>query len=145
MYWHTITNEKKGAHENEEDPDDPDEPREVEEPSEDEESDEVEYRFTASPGWLSNFQGRYDLGRLRMKGEKGSADHEAVDEWIHSWFTFLHTNYVQAHHKTLQQVIKIIVNFDECGFQYKSLPQYSYHSQKEEQAVPWSSNQGLHQ
>ena len=29
-------------------------------------------------------------------------------------------------------MINIIVNFDECGFQYKSLPQYSYFGRKEE-------------
>merc|ERR1711874_904701 len=67
-----------------------------------------------------------------MKGEKGSANHEAVDPWIHEWLTFLHTHYVLRHRKTLKQVINIIINFDECGFQYKSLPQYSYVSRKEE-------------
>ena len=61
-----------------------------------------------------------------MKGEKGSADHDAIDPWIQEWLTFLHIDYVLKHHKSLKQVISIIVNFDECGFQYKSLPQYSY-------------------
>ena len=31
-----------------------------------------------------------------------------------------------------KQVISIIINFDEYGFQYKSLPQYSYHDRQEE-------------
>ena len=67
-----------------------------------------------------------------MKGEKGSADHEAIEPWLNEWFDFLNTHYVQRHHRTLRQVLTIILNFDECGFQYKSLPQYSYHSRGEE-------------
>ena len=61
-----------------------------------------------------------------MKGEKGSADYDAVGPWVKERLTFLHTHYVQKHHKILEQVITIIVNFDECGFQFKSLPHYSY-------------------
>ena len=67
-----------------------------------------------------------------MKGEKGSADYNAVDPWIHEWLTLLYTQYVQQHQKTLAQAITIIVNFDECGIQYKSLPQYSYLEKKQE-------------
>ena len=67
-----------------------------------------------------------------MKGEKGSAYYNAIDPWIHEWLSLLHTRYVLTHNKTLNLVINIIVNFDECGFQYKSLPQYSYIGKKEE-------------
>ena len=72
------------------------------------------------------------MATAKMKGEKGSADHEAVDPWVHEWLTFLHTNYVLRHHKTLKQVIDIIITFDECDFQYKALPQHSYFSRQDE-------------
>ena len=93
---------------------------------EDEDEGEGEFRFTASTGWLYRFCQRHGVGKLKMKGEQGSADHDAVGPWILEWLTFLHSEYVLKHHKTLRQVINIICNFDECGFQYKSLPQYSY-------------------
>ena len=124
VYWHTINDNI-----------DDDDDVLVDDPNnnhsdEDDETSASEYKFVASAGWLKKFLDRHDLGRHHMKGEKGSADHEAVDPWIHEWLTFLHTDYVLKHHKTLKQVIHIIVNFDECGFQYKSLPQYSYLSKK---------------
>ena len=107
-------------------------PDEIEDPSSEEDTDDIEFRFTASPGWLKKFQQRCDVGHLKMKGEKGSAHYESVGEWIDDWFKFLNLSYVQQHHKTLRQVLKIIVNFDECGFQYKSLPQNSYVSRDQE-------------
>ena len=114
VYWHTIK-------ENDADPDDPMENSE----NEDEERD-PQFKFVASSVWVLNFLVRHDSQRLKMKGEKGSADHAAVAPWVHEWLTFLHTDYVIKHQKTFQQVINIIVNFDECGSQFKSLPQYSY-------------------
>ena len=114
VYWHTITEHNN----NNNDDADPDDPSEVIES--DSEDEEELYRFVASPGWVKNFQSRYKLGRYKMKGEKGSADYDVVDPWIHEWLTFLDTNYVQQQHKTLTQVITIIVNFDKCGIQYKS-------------------------
>ena len=104
IYWHTIEtqasddvdfDEPMGNYDNE---------------------DEGQFRFTASPGWVYNFLKRHELGKLKMKGEKGSADHDAVTPWVLEWLTFLHTEYVLKYQKTLQQVKIIIVNFDECGF-----------------------------
>ena len=117
--------------------DDPDDPIAVDNSnSEDEDGDgdttQSELRFVASPGWIQKFMARHNVARLKMKGEKGSADHEAIEPWINEWLAFLHAEYVIKHHKTLKQVISIIINFDECGFQYKSLPQYSYHGRQEE-------------
>ena len=41
---------------------------------------DLEFRFSASPGWLKNFQDRCNVAYLKMKGKKGSADYEAVDK-----------------------------------------------------------------
>ena len=110
VYWHTI--QEQGGLEN---------PLDISA----DEDDEDQFKVSASAGWVYNFLNRHDLRKLKMKGEKGSADFDAVAPWVKEWLTFIHTQYVQKHHKTLQQVITIIVNFDECGFQFKSIPQYS--------------------
>ena len=115
VYFHTVSSEGNVAS---------DDPMGGED--EDEDEDEGDFHFNASTGWFYRFCDRHGLGKLKMKGEQGSADYDAVGPWILEWLTFLHTEYVLKHHKTLQQVITIICNFDECGFQYKSLPQYSY-------------------
>ena len=39
-----------------------------------------------------------------MKMEKGSADYDAIEPWINEWLTFLHTEYVIKHHKTLTEI-----------------------------------------
>ena len=48
-----------------------------------------------------------EMATAQKKGEKGTANHEALDPWVHEWLTFLHTNYVLRHHKTLKHVIDI--------------------------------------
>ena len=140
-----MTNEERA--EARDDADDADNPMGLDNNNNDEDEGEPtiedEYYFGASPGWISKFMKRHNLGHFKMKGEKGSADYEAIEPWIHDWLTFLHTEYVIKHHKTLKQVISIIVNFDECGFQYKSLPQYSYHGRKEEIRAKKQLEQGL--
>ena len=60
-----------------------------------------------------------------MKGEKGSADYKAVDEWVVKWITTFNDVWLKKHPKTFRQAVYLIVNFDESGFQYKSIPQYS--------------------
>ena len=56
--------------------------------------------------------------------------HETVNGrvglWTREWLTFLYEEYVLKHHKTLSQVINIIVNFDECTFYYTSLRNSPY-------------------
>ena len=69
--------------------DDEEVPVEEEETSDEEdgESTVTVFRFKASPGWLSNFMKRHDVAFLKMKGEKGSADYEAVEEWVDEWIS----------------------------------------------------------
>ena len=127
VYWHTMNDQKRAQEMN----DDPDDPMAVDNSnSEDEDGDtsESELNFLFSPGWIQKFMSLHNVV---------SVDYEPIEPWINEWLTFLHTEYVIKHHKTLKQVISIILNFDECGFQYKSLPQYSYHGRQEEIRADW--------
>ena len=63
VYWHTI--QQEGGLEN---------PLDISA----DEDDEEQFKFTASAGWVYNFLHRHDLRNLKMKGEKGSADDDAV-------------------------------------------------------------------
>ena len=126
-YWHTIKDISTSDTDDTSDVDDPSQENES-----DSDSDQGSHRFVASPGWVVNFKERHELGRYKMKGEKGSADYDAVGPWVNEFLTYLITQYVRKDHKTLTQILTIIVNFDETGIQYKSLPQYSYLGKKEE-------------
>ena len=90
------------------------------------------FTFKASPGWLKNFMKRQDIATLKLKGEKADADFEAVDTWIVKWITEWDKYYLNRHPKTFRQAIQLVVNFDEAGIQYKSLPQYSLIKRGEE-------------
>ena len=111
VYWHTIKEQGAAF-----DPDVPDEHTQ----------NILGVKFVASPGWVYNFARRHRITRFWHTGEKGSADYDAVTPWVHEWLNFLYTDYFIRHDKTLAQIINIVVNFDECGFQYKSLPRYSF-------------------
>ena len=63
------------------------------------------FRFKASPGWLTNFMTRHDVAFLKMKGEKGSADYEAVDEWVVKWITTFNDVWLKKHPKTFRQAV----------------------------------------
>ena len=119
IYFHAV----KEAEDNiDDDPDDVNAPPDITEV----------HKFVASPGWVEKFKVRHGIGKYKMKGEKGSADYDAVDPWVHEFLTFLFTQYVTKDHKSLNQILTIILNFDETGFQYKSIPQYSYLVKKQE-------------
>merc|ERR1712239_110982 len=118
IYWHTIIG--RSPHDGEtSDPDDP----------HDTDNAKDSHKFVASPGWVKNFAERHDLGHYKMKGEKGSSDYDAVEPWVDDWLSYLYTQYVLEDHKTLRDILTIIVNFDETGIQYKSLPQYVHNNQ----------------
>ena len=75
--------------------------------------------FKASNGWCKNFLERNDLGSYILKGEKGSNDEEAAAKFVQD-FTLFHIE------NSCKDVIKVIINFDEGGVQYKSVPRRSY-------------------
>ena len=117
-YWHTCRDNSKATVA--EDADDLSD--ECYSSGEEEEYSDVDYRFVASPGWIKNFLYRYDLDNYKMKGEKGSADYDAIQPWITGWLKTLYAD-CALYNKTLPQLLTVIVNFDECGIQYKSIPQ----------------------
>ena len=65
---------------------------------------------------------------------------DAINHWVHEWLTHLVTQYVRSDHKTLAQVLTVILNFDEIQIQYKPLPQYSYFGEQEIRAKNPISN-----
>ena len=82
VYCHTLKEHQRD--------DNPDDPMEEDDSSEDEENSEVQFKFVASTGWVIIFLIRNNLGHYKMKGEKGSADYDAIEPWISEWLTFLH-------------------------------------------------------
>ena len=83
IYWHTIKNSHGCDNDNDSDVDDPSEDESSDSDSENGNNGKKESkRFVASPGWVTRFNERHDLGKYKMKGEKGSADYEVVDPWI---------------------------------------------------------------
>ena len=48
----------------------PDDPDEIEDPSSEEDTDDIEFRFTASPGWLKKLQQWCDVGHWKLKGKR---------------------------------------------------------------------------
>ena len=74
--------------------------------------------FKASLGWVQKFVKRNGLGSYILKGEKGSNDYEAAVA-----FTAEFTKYLaKEEFITVKNVLKIMINFDEGGIQYKSIP-----------------------
>ena len=83
------------------------------------------FNFVASPGWINRFNNRYDIKNLKQKGEKGSADYAAIEPWLHDWLRTV-AEEGALYQCSLAQILTIIMNFDEAGIQYKSVPQRSY-------------------
>ena len=126
LYWHTCNSKRAiardlGQHDEDEDDDQSDE----EDPNTISTAEDGVFNFKASPGWLKNFMVRQNVATLKMKGEKGDADYEAVDKWVHDWLTKFYQHYIQYYPMPFRQAFILVVNFDEAGFQYKSIPQYS--------------------
>ena len=108
VYWHTCLNAKEKAMKKGVDTGD----LEAEDHSDEEDTNNVAF--------------------LKMKVEKGSADYDAVDKCVDKWIKKLNDLYIKRYPMTFRQALILVVNFDECGFQYKSMPQYSYVSRGKE-------------
>ena len=122
-YWHTCQDNKAIARSRGQDV--PDYLEEEDKSDEDPNTTDAVFRFKASHGWLKNFKIRQNVAFLKLKGEKGSADYEAVEDWVDEWITRFYQLYLKEYPKTFRQAVFLVVNFDESGFQYKSIPQYS--------------------
>ena len=56
-----------------------------------------------------------------MVGEKGSCDYEAAEEYVSD----LRRHLIECGYLP-QQVMEMLINIDECGLQWKSLPKRTY-------------------
>lgn len=78
------------------------------------------YPFKASNGWLDNFKGRYNISSKILKGEQGSADEKGAELFVKEFTTKLSGRYRP------REALRITINIDETGVQYKSVPSRSY-------------------
>ena len=78
--------------------------------------------FKASIGWVQKFVRRNQLGTYILKGEKGSNNYEAAVEFTEKFTTYLATE----SFITTENVLQIVINFDEGGIQYKSINNWKF-------------------
>ena len=81
-------------------------------------------RFTASNGWLQKLLKRHGIRNVAMVGEKGSCDYDAAVKYVSDLRKHLiECNYMPQH------VMEILINIDECGLQWKSLPKKNIYNE----------------
>ena len=73
------------------------------------------YNFKASNGWLDRWKKRYDIHRMKMKGESGDVSGETVDSWK----------------ERLPELVRgypaeNIWNLDETGCFWRALPEHGF-------------------
>ena len=78
-------------------------------------------KIKASNGWLEKFKFRHNITKVAMVDEKGSCDHEAAEEYVSD----LRRHLIECGYLP-QQVMEMLINIDECGLQWKSLPKRTY-------------------
>ena len=69
--------------------------------------------FSASAGWIDNFQKRHNLRHLKVKDEKLSADPEICLTFSNDLISFIEENRYE---------LKNVYNADETGLMYRTLP-----------------------
>ena len=77
-------------------------------------------QFVASNGWLNRYINRKKLKNMTLYGEAGSSDKDAAKLFVES------LSIDMALHYKPTVAVKILINFDESGLQYKSYPSRSY-------------------
>ena len=82
--------------------------------------------FVASSGWCSRFLTRNELGNYMLTGEKASNDYPAAEKFRKDFTTYL----AECPEISVKSVITIVINFDEGGVQFRSLPQRGYVDKK---------------
>ena len=78
-------------------------------------------KFVASNGWLQKFKRRHNIAHVAMVGEKGSSDYAAAEKYVSD----LRKHLIECNYLP-QEVMEILINIDECGLQWKSLPKKTY-------------------
>ena len=80
------------------------------------------HSFKASAGWCSNFIARNKLGSYTLSGEKASNDYEKAKAFKKDFTTYMSLR----PEITVETVIQVVINCDEGGLQYRSIPQRGY-------------------
>ena len=80
------------------------------------------HTFKASAGWCSNFITRNKLGSYTLSGEKASNDYVRAAAFKKDFTTHMSL----LPEITVETVIKVLINCDEGGLQYRSIPQRGY-------------------
>ena len=81
--------------------------------------------FKASTGWFSLFKRRFELKRVRVTGERATADHDAADHYPEVLRHIIEEGQYSPHQ---------IYNIDETGLEYKRMPKSTYITKEEKQA-----------
>ena len=79
------------------------------------------YEFNASDGWVKNFLGRHNMHNVTTVGEMGSSDHEGAKTFVNE----LKDELIQRQ-ITPKKIVEILINIDETGIVYKSVPKRTY-------------------
>ena len=84
-------------------------------------SGDKEFTYDGSGGWLRNFCKRHNLHNVLRQGEMGSNDQQAAKDYVAE----LRVELVDSG-LTPKKVVQILLNIDETGIVYKSLPKRTY-------------------
>ena len=79
------------------------------------------YKFNASDGWVKNFLQRHNMHNVATVGEMGSSDHEAANKYVKEFKDELIGRKISP-----KKIIQILLNIDETGIVYKSVPKRTY-------------------
>ena len=80
-----------------------------------------EFKFVASDGWARNFLDRHVMHSVTVCGEIGSNDQETAEIYVDKFRDDL----IRLG-KTPREVVHILLNIDETGIVYKSVPKRTY-------------------
>ena len=79
------------------------------------------YTFLASDGWVNRFRVRHGIHNVKTYGEKGSSDEAEAERYVAA----LRTELIERG-LAPKRVIEILLNIDETGLAYKSVPKRTY-------------------
>ena len=80
-----------------------------------------EFNFTGSDGWVRNFLIRHNMHNVTTVGEMGSNDQEAAKSFVDTF-----RDELIERHISPKKIIQILLNIDETGIVYKSVPKRTY-------------------
>ena len=108
-------------HHNQGDPDDPGSPDNPDDGQTPSQPGGDPFKFTASEGWVRNFLMRHQIHNVATVGEMGSNDQEGAKKYVSE----LRDELIERG-LTPQKIVHILLNIDETGIVYKSVPKRTY-------------------